>query len=53
MKLQELLSGLDNIKAGNENENWDSKLVTNEILALFVRYIGSPKVEEKLNEIHF
>jgi hypothetical protein len=53
MKLQELLTGLDNIKAGNDNEKWEPELVTIAILELLVRYIGNPKVEEKINEIHF
>lgn len=53
MKLQELLNGLDNIKAGNDNENWEPELVTIAILELLARYIGNPKVEEKINEIHF
>jgi hypothetical protein len=53
MKLEELLKGLDNIKAGNDNENWESELVTIAILELLVRYIGNSKVEEKINEIAF
>jgi len=53
MKLQELLNGLDNIKAGNDNEKWEPELVTISILELLVRYIGNPKVEEKINEISF
>lgn len=53
MKLQELLSGLDNIKAGNDNENWDRDLVTIAIIELLVRFINNPKVEEKLDEITF
>lgn len=53
MKLQELLNGLDNIKVGNDSENWDSNLVTLAILELLVRYIGNPKIEEKINEITF
>lgn len=53
MKLSELLNGLDNIKAGNDNEKWEPELVTIAILELLVRYIGNPKVEEKINEIHF
>lgn len=53
MKLQELLSGLDNIKAGNDNNGWEPELVQIAILELLVRYIGNPKVEEKINEITF
>lgn len=53
MKLDELLNGLDNIKAGNDNENWDKDLVILAILELLVRYIGNPKVEEKIDEITF
>lgn len=53
MKLNELLKGLDNIKAGNDNENWDKDLVILAILELLVRYIGNPKVEEKIDEITF
>lgn len=53
MKLQELLSGLDNIKAGNDNENWDRDLVILAILELLVRFVNNPKVEEKIDEISF
>lgn len=53
MKLQELLSGLDNIKAGNDNEKWDRDLVVLSILELLVRFINNPKVEEKIDEITF
>lgn len=53
MKLQELLNGLDNIKAGNDNEKWEPDLVQLAILELLVRYIGNPKVEEKIDEITF
>lgn len=53
MKLQELLNGIDNIKAGNDNENWDRDLVTTALIELLVRYIENPKVEEKIDEITF
>lgn len=53
MKLDELLNGLDSIKAGNDSEKWEPELVTLAILELLVRYIGNPKVEDKINEIHF
>lgn len=53
MKLEDLLKGLDNIKAGNDQEKWEPELVTLAILELLVRYIGNPKVQEKIDEIHF
>ena len=53
MKLNELLNSLNNIKAGNDNENWDKDLVILAILELLIRYIGNPKVEEKIDEITF
>jgi len=53
MKLQDLLAGLENIAAGNEKEDWEPDLVQIAIIELLVRYIGNPKVEEKINEIHF
>lgn len=53
MKLEELINGLENIKAGNDSEKWEPELVILAILELLVRYIGNPKVEDKINEIHF
>lgn len=53
MKLDDLIRGLENIKAGNDSEGWDKDLVTLAILELLVRYINNPRVEEKINEIHF
>lgn len=53
MKLDDLIKGLENIKAGNDSDKWEPELVTIAILELLVRYINNPRVEEKINEIHF
>lgn len=53
MKLEGLLNELENIKAGNDNENWDRDLVTIAIIEALVRFINNPKVEAKIDEITF